>query len=718
MSEGSPEDRPHPDGRLGEAAGDRARTLSARAELAVEAGELKTAHEHFDTARELFADDERHAVIHCWYMMGRISHELRDPITAERELRTALRLAETLGDHGSAAECEDALANVLAVTGRLDQAARMLETAVGHYPSHRALKRADCLNRAAVILGHLAKHDAALSTWGRAQEEYLAGERDDLALGIALDRGRVLAALLRLDEALEQYRAAHALSRRAGWTEEAAWCETQLATVHLACGDIATAERLLTGAIGALADSDRERYLRSRYFLARVYVERGDAGDARELLSETQAEARAREVADLVADCLILQAQVLIGDGDHRAALTLLDEPRRILAERGMWPNVAACQNLRGTCLIALTEFSAAEETLLDARATLGRHGFTRVLADTDTSLGIVYSRTGRYADAETAFARALTGLRASGNPLVPTAKVEFDLAGVRVRLGNHAGAAELFEKAEAAFSAAGATGFAAACRQGRGLLEVMSGDIESRFDTLDAALDRLGTGPVEGVTEAQMTRTIALAHAARDETDVGLTYIARARRLFAESNDLVEVALCDVQAAAFLYVQTPRDLRRIVDLALPAKLFIDHLRLQFVHASTRAAWTAQYGVVHRELFVWAREVDDPVLMADLIEVAANSGTHVAQTEQTAAGADFLAALAADPAAGAATDLYAAADLPAFTAATILIAAATLPMLPPPRLRLPDGRVALAEFLDASVSRYGSAGRTAEIRAW
>lgn len=697
---------------------DAARTHSYRGDLAASVGELVPAHVHFDRASELYGAEEVDARFRCWYMMGRLHNDLGNAAAAERELKVALGLVVTIGDPERIGECEDALATALTGAGRLDEALRMLEAAVSHYPAERAQHRADCLNRAGLILAGQGKGAAAEAMWGRAQGEYAAAGRADSGFVIALERGRTLFDLARLDDALVQYRAAYAAAQKAGHPDEMAWCEAHIAAVHLNRGELEAARGLLVRANAVLAEGNREHYLTGRYFLARVHLEHGDTRGARGLLGETLSEARARGLAELAVDCSMTLAQAMIREGDYRGVLELLDEPRRILKQLGRWPKIAVCQSLRGTCHVGLGEFRAAEETLLDARATLLRHGNPRQLAETECALGMVYLHTGRFPEAETMLDRAIASLRALGAAAVSLAVVEFNLANVYLRQTRYTEAVRMLTAAEAVFRAAGQNDHATACRHTLGMIRMNSGVGDGVIETLESTLDGSRPGPVSPRAVATKTFNLAVAHANRGDTGQALTCTARARGLYSDLNDLMGLATCDLFAAVCLADRAPHDQRRLLDLALPAAIYIDHQRLQFLHADARVAWSGSHPARRSNLFEWLHALRDPTLMAEFIEVAINSGTHVAHHEDSPARLDFLDALASDPAASDATDLYAAAELPSSAGAGILLAGTALPMRPPPRLRLPDGRVALAAHIDGAISRYGPIGRAGEVRTW
>lgn len=709
-----------------------AATHTARADLAVRLNDAGAARTHLEQAIALLdADHHPDDLALSHYRLGRLFADEGDQARAEQHLRAARAGFAALDDYGAAAECDDALGEVLTAAGRFDDAVTALAAATGGYPLDRALERADCHRRIGLIRLQQARVDQSLAAWARAHTELLAGGRPDLAAEMLVPSGMALEDIGRYEEALRMYRSARDTFADDGHVGEVAWCDMHIATVHLARGDIDAAERLLTTASAVLASTDRGHHARAQLYLGVLHSEREDFDRAKTLLTAARTEALELSDAELAADCAVHLAGALIHTGEYRSALRLLDQARASFVDGGRWAKVAQVQDVRGMCQFALGNLREAEELLLHACDGLARHGRTRHIALANCHLGSVYLETHRLPEAQAAFERSHAALRVLA-PDRLTAVVEADLAGLFLQQGKHREAEQMYTAAEATLAEAGQPIRAAVCRQNRGGARVLLGDLDAAIADLETARAVFHPHVAYQRNAAVCDSSIGLAHSARGDHDRALLHIGRARATNAQLHLVLEAARCDILAAIVRVARDPDDLRAALDLALPALLFIDHQRLQFVHARTRSAWAARSALFRSTVFDWAARLGDPVLMSELVEVAANSGTHTPGTADSPARADHLAALAADIAAGppsgpdplAGADLLspadpeAHADPPAFATTGALIAGAVLPMRPPPRLRMPGGSIALGTFIDSAEARYGAIDRRFEVPAW
>jgi len=711
---------------------DIAATHTARADLALRLEDTAAARIHLEQAIPLLdAEQNPDDLARCHFLLGCLRSDEGDQARAEQHLHTARAGFAGLSDYAAVAECDDALGEVLTAAGRYDEAVAALSAATGGYPLDRALERADCHRRIGRILLQQARVDQSLAALARARTELLAAERPDLAAEMLIPCGMALEDLGRYDEALLMYRSARTAFAHDGHAGEVAWCDMNIATVHLARGELDTAERLLTDASAVLAGTDRGHHTRARLYLGVLHSEREDFDRAKILLADARADALELPDAELAADCAVHLAGALAHTGEYHPALRLLDEARASFVADGEWAKVAQVQDVRGVCQFALGNFREAEELLLDACDGLSRHGKTRHIAIANCHLGLVYLETHRLPEAQAAFERSHVALR-EFTPDRLTAVVEANLAGLFLRQDKHRDAEQMYTAAAATLAAAGQPIRAAVCRQNRGGTRVLLGEIDAALADLEAARAVFEPHAAYQRNTAVCDLNSGLAHSARGAHDLALTHIGRAREINARMNLVLEAARCDFLAATVRIARDPDDLRPALDLALPALLFIDHQRLQFVHARTRSAWAARSALFRSTIFDWTARLGDPVLMAELVEVSLNTGTHIPGRADSPARADHLAALAADiaaePASGpdplagtgvpAGADPEARADSPAFATAGALIAGAVLPMRPPPRLRMPDGAIALADFIDSADRRYGSMRRLLEVPVW
>ncbi|WP_040795937.1 tetratricopeptide repeat protein [Nocardia higoensis] len=709
-----------------------AATHTTRADLAIRLDDLPTARHHLTLAIPLLdADRNPDDLARSHYLLGCLLSDDGDQSGAEQHLRAARAGFAALSDYAAVAECDDALGEVLTTAGRYDEAVSALAAATGGYPLDRAHERADCHRRIGLIRLQQGRTEEFLAAMTRARTELLAAGRPDQATEVLIPSGMALEDLGRYDEALRMYRSARAAFAAAGHPGEVAWCDMNIATVHLARGELDTAERLLTTVSATLRETDRGHRTRAQLYAGVLHSEREDFDRAKRLLADARADALALPDAELAADCAVHLAGAMAHTGEYHPALRLLDEARTTFVAGSEWAKAAQVQDVRGMVQFALGNYREAEELLLDACEGLTRHGKTRHVAVANCHLGLVYLETHRLPEAQAAFERSHAALRAfPGDRL--TAVVEANLAGLFLRQDKHLDAERMYTTAEASLAAAGQPIRAAVCRQNRGGTRVLLGDLDAALADLAAARAIFEPHVAYRRNCAACDLNIGLAHSARGEYDLALTHIGRARAINAGLNLMLEAARCDFLAATVRVARDPEDLRPALDLALPALLFIDHQRLQFVHARTRSAWAARSALFRSTIFDWTARLGDPVLMAELVEVSLNSGTHTPGAAESPARADRLAALAADIAADpqadpdrlagtglrAPADPEARADAPDFATTGALIAGAVLPMRPPPRLRMPDGSVALAAYIDSAETRYGSIDRRFEVPTW
>lgn len=138
--------------------------------------------------------------------------------------------------------------------------------------------------------------------------------------------------------------------------------------------------------------------------------------------------------------------------------------------------------------------------------------------------------------------------------------------------------------------------------------------------------------------------------------------------------------------------------LHDVLDLLLPGLAVLDAGRVQFRRAAERADWAWTYRSALATALSAATRLDDADLVAQLVETRLNVGT-------LDVGAQQRIAVPLDGPDRGARDPWPEGRL--HVGAGRLISGAGRRVGLPPRLRMPDGAVALADYLELAESRYG-----------
>lgn len=126
--------------------------------------------------------------------------------------------------------------------------------------------------------------------------------------------------------------------------------------------------------------------------------------------------------------------------------------------------------------------------------------------------------------------------------------------------------------------------------------------------------------------------------------------------------------------------------------------------------ASDRAAWIDTITYALRAVFDAAAELGDAQLIAELVEVSVNVGVHTTEADPLHPDGQMATIADADP--GGRTEPPSVpsgphAGIRLAAGAARLVPGAELPLAPPPRLRMPGGKIALDRYLSLAHATYG-----------
>ncbi|MEN4476195.1 tetratricopeptide repeat protein [Mycolicibacterium cosmeticum] len=237
--------------------------------------------------------------------------------------------------------------------------------------------------------------------------------------------------------------------------------------------------------------------------------------------------------------------------------------------------------------------------------------------------------------------------------------------------------------------------------------------------------------GDVHRTAECRLGLSSVLART--DRYAEALTELAQARATFSRAERYTETAQCDIVEARIHASRGAEGVQAALDLAIPAALYIDATRCQFRDPAARAAWSGRFADIREDLFRWASMLGDEELVAQLVETTVNSGVFATAAVRAFAqgtGFDVVVRKGYDPEprtldediSPPTVDVYIRRKMshapdedhnshlgPLGRDPRRLIAGASLPASPPPPLRLPDGRVCLAQHRMAAAARYPTA---------
>ncbi len=431
-----------------------------------------------------------------------------------------------------------------------------------------------------------------------------------------------------------------------------------LADAYNRAGDVAFA--------GARYDEAEDRYRSGRAAAERSGADRAGADAS---LGLARVHARLGEYAESVAlyrgaQAYYESAGAAVGVGDCIAGVAGLD------ADRGRHAAAEAAY------LTALERYPA------DA---------TRHIARCRLSLAELLTDTGRFVEAEVT-AREAARTFGSMNDRAALADCALAAAEAQLRGGDPDSAEATLVGLRETFQGLGVDDKVAECAAALAATIASVGQTNEAVAHYRSALDtfeRLGLDDEAADCLYNLARLTAPADAAR--------YASRARELYRGLGQVIDVARTDL-AAADIFATGAKSLSAAVDIAIPAMLYVDSQRFQFPTARARIHWSA---TVEREMavvFGWAHRIGDHRLVAELVEVDINFGMPSRSTE------------AASPLIRVTRSSRHTARRPEQAGPARLVAGAYLPMTAGPRIRMPDGRIALLRYFDLMEDRYGRLG--------
>lgn len=688
-------------------------------EAAMEIEDAHRVRDEHRTARELYERaGELSRTGACSYAIGLACRELGETATAEQEFVRAKASATVEGNAAGAANCDEELAELYLADGRKEDAAAAFSAAgAGYAAAGRHLQAGQSRFRAGELHLRAGRLRAAIVEFTVVRAQWLAADEPGLAAAADVTLGIVLQNCSDYEDATAAYRRARAHYVGAGELLDVAECDMHLATVRISMGDFAEAAKLLRHATAVFENHRSDpRYAQCLLDTGVVQGHRGRIQAARHLFAQAR---RYADSEELLRSCLLEESRLIVhGGGDFTEALAMLDEVRACAEQAQEWAVAAQCLEFSGLCQYHLSHYAVAEDLLIRARQAYVLLGLRTELATADLHLGLVYYQTGRCAEAEEALERGRAGLHEfEHHPF--TAHTESLIGGLHMRAGRYRQAADAFRTAAAELTRSGLLFQAAVARLSLGGALIMQGDHSIGAELTESVLTVFDSDPANGRYHAVGLLNLGCAELISGHYDAARARARAARQVTLDIGDVVTAAKCDLIGAAA--AAEAGDVRVALEQGLPAAVFVDAQRFGFASAAARISWREMNAVIQAGMFQWADQLGDTTLLADLIETTINSGTHVAEHHSADDGGDLQATLAALAVSGAdmsdTTTDHSLAES-GISGAAALISGAILPMRPPPRLRMPDGHVALAPYLAAADAAYAPIERPGEVAVW
>ncbi|UGT59163.1 tetratricopeptide repeat protein [Nocardia asteroides] len=453
---------------------------------------------------------------------------------------------------------------------------------------------------------------------------------------------------------------------------------TNAASMHDELGQHAEALPLLREALALMpADAIRVRP-HALINLSQVQQHLGDLEGAQVSLDEARtllADSTDPELGRVRVACLLSRTAVAIHRDHWSRALELatesLDAAVRFAPDLAGHPllNLAAAHFETGRTDLAL-DFAA------QARAAFTEADDPNARAEADQNTAIMLARSGRPAEAAEPLRRS---------------QEYFERAGLAHRAGIGAKLR--------GFLAEGAEQFAAA--------EAAYGGALARFEASGAVLDA-----------AEVRVRLATVAARTGRLLDAETLLDQAFSTCAERGMTTRCAQIDYWHAALIEAAQPDRalLARGTDLAVIAALALDAVRFTFADGTQRARWHDEIADPALQVaFRLAYASGNGQLIAELIETRCAGTTIDLDRSTGAAAAPTLPLTWIDPPDEQGGALTAGGALELGIALAEVAAAAGLAVAPPPRIALPDGRIALAAHLAAAEQRYGRPVRDSRV---
>lgn len=690
-------------------AADSAENRESAGLCSIDLGEAEAARDDFGLACELFArEGDDLAVARCRFLLGVCSVE-DDPAGAERNLKAAIDYLGAPEHAELEGDCWEQLGDLYLDAQRVDESFTAFENALAlHERTGRAMRSAHCYKQVGRLHAHLRAVGPAVESFEAARNLYAdvdPGEAVDLDIML----GRIFEDLGQYSAAISSYTRARRTSAQLDDAVATALCDMNTGTVRMHLGEHDTARALLVGAADTFARYEARveeaqclRYLSS--------VQPSTTQESAELLAKSLRLIDGLGEVELELDCRQDLALVQFVRGNYERAVLEYESVREAFLGLEMHEKAGLCLQSVGMCLMSMGRYEKSERALIESRAVFVRHEIPAAVAVSDGHLGQLYLDTGRFDDSEHAFRRARQGFESVG-ATDRLAMIDQNLGGLYLARDDLDAAELSFSRAHEQFARLGDSARSAVCQCNIGAAVFKKGQFARASSLIGRALVHLERDPDHRRLVAWAHRNRACAELMLGNSEQSLVFLGSARRMSKELDALIDVAKCDFLAALCQASVPEHDrLRAAVDLALPALLYLDAQRFQFVSAAARKSWSTTMSLWNSHVFTWAHELGDATLLTDLIESAINSGTHVSEVSSDAHAvvSEVGGSVAGD------TVTLDIADAVAGVART-LIAGAVLPMRPPPRLSMPGGRIVLGQFLQSVDTRYGLVVRPATV---
>ncbi|MCC8929037.1 MULTISPECIES: tetratricopeptide repeat protein [Nocardiaceae] len=690
-------------------AADSAENRESAGLCSIDLDESEAARDDFGLACELFArEGDDFAVARCQFLLGVCSVE-DDPAGAERNFKAAIAHLDGPEHADLEGDCWEQLGDLYLDAQRVDESFTAFGNALAlHERTGRAVRSAHCHKQVGRLHAHLRAVGPAVESFEAARNLYVdvdPGEAVDLDILL----GRIFEDLGKYPAAIASYTRARKTSIPLDDDVVTALCDMNTGTVRMHLGDHTTARALLVGAADIFAryGARVEEAQCLRYLSA---VQPSTTEQSAELLAKSLRLIDGLGEVELELDCNQDLALVQYTQGNYERAVGEFESVREVFLALGMDMKAGLCLQSVGMCLMSLGRYEKSARALIESRAVFVRHEMPAAVAISDAHLGQLYLDTGRFDDSEHAFRRARQVLETVG-AMDRLAMVEQNLGGLYLARGDLDAAELAYSRAHEQFAGLGDSAKSAVCQCNIGAVAFKKEQFARASSLIGQALSRLERDPDQRRFVAWAHRNRACAELAQGNSEQSLVFLGSARRMSKELDALIDVAKCDFMAALCQASVPGHDrLRAAVDLALPALLYLDAQRFQFAGAAARRSWSTTISLWNSHVFKWAHELGDATLLADLIESAINSGTHVSEVSVDAHAALSEVSFSADSDA----PTMDVADAVAGVART-LIAGSVLPMRPPPRLSMPGGRIVLGQFLQSVDTRYGLVVRPATV---
>lgn len=672
------------------------------------------ARREFIVARDLFErEGDDLDVARCQYLFGLCSGtENLDEAVAE--LRCALSYFDSTGRIEAVGDCWEQLGDLYWDAGLVDETFDAMTRALSrHQESGRQLRSAHCHSRLGQVHANRRSVESAILSFATARDLY-AEEEPVEAADIDILLGGIHEDLGRLAEAASIYMRARRTYVTLDDPVAVAVCDMHIATVRMHMGEYLSAERALIDA-ASVFEAASEPVLRAEALRYRATVRSTlqEMLEAESLLREALQLVEGHDVAEFETDCRQDLAILRLTTADYESAISELGQARASFADLGKHEKASLCLQQTGWAFASLGRYSEAERALIDSRANLAKNGAIAASIGSTAYLAQIYLETGRLDDSETLYVQARDAYELMGAH-DRVAGIDQNLGGIYLARGDLDAAEESFERAVGQFTGLGRHSWSALCQSNLGGVVLLKGDFARASSLIDSAVTQMRTDPAHRRAIVGAERNRACAELLLGHKDRGLVYLGASRAAALELGTMLEVARCDFLSALWIVdMDSDEGLREGIDLALPAVRYLDSRRFQFTVASTRAAWTKTIALWSSYIFDWAHRLGDEELLSELVESTINAGTHVSQVSDDASKTtmDLVSP---------GLDLGLNIDRTQFgtavtTMAGSLIVGAVLPMQPPPKLLMPDGRIALNQYLRSMNTRYGVVPQTSVV---